>query len=142
MTSRLILMSNLSLVLQVLFGLSISGIILPLCLLRLIHRLTIDGQISKPSSPTLLDSDKDKDKKKIVKIQADNCCTIFLRNWLRKFWLLANVDHLCFPLIAYTLFIAVGPWAIGYFLQDDIGVLFSWGMYINGMDYLQLFLVV
>ena len=124
-------MSNLTLVLQVLFALSISGAVLPLCLLRLVHRLTADGQIPKPASPTLLDKEGENEKKRIV-VRGDNCCTIFLRNWLRRFWLLANVNHLCYPMIGYVLFIAVGPWAIGYFLGDNIGVVFSWGMYIKG----------
>ena len=130
MISRVILMSNLTLVLQVLFALSISGVVLPLCLLRLVHRLTIDGQIPKPSSPPLLDSKRAKEKK--IVMHGDNCCTMFLRNWLRRFWLLANINHLCYPMIGYVLFIAVGPWAIGYFLGNNVGVVFSWGMYIKG----------
>ena len=134
--SRMILMSNLTLVLQVLFALSISGVVLPLCLLRLIHRLTVDGQISKPSSPLVSDSEEETDSKRVV-VRPFNCFSVCLRIWLRRFWLLANIDHLCYPLIGYVLYIAVGPWAIGYFLGNNVGVLFSWGMYIKG-NYTQL----
>ena len=129
--SRIILMSNLTLVLQVLFSLSISGVVLPLCLLRLVHRLTIDGQISKPSSPLISDSEEETENNRVV-IRPCSCVTNCLQIWLRRFWLLANINHLCFPLVGYVTFIAVGPWSIGYFLGNNIGILFSWGMYIRG----------
>ena len=131
--SRAILMSNLSLVLQVLFALSIAGLVLPLCLLRFVHRLTLDGQISKPASPLILDAEEDASpKQERVVVRPCNCFSKCLRKWLRRFWLIANINHLCYPLIGYVLYIAIGPWAIGYFLEDNVGVLFSWGMYIKG----------
>ena len=123
--SRAILMSNLSKVLQVLFSLSIAGLVLPLCLLRLVHRLTVDGQISKPASPSLLsDSEEEPPKKNRVVVQPCNCFTVCLRKWLRRFWLLANVNHLCYPLLGYVLYVAVGPWAVGYFIGDNVGAVF------------------
>jgi hypothetical protein len=125
-------MSNLSKVLQVLFSLSIAGLVLPLCLLRLVHRLTVDGQISKPVSPLLSDSEEESPKKNRVVVRPCNCFTVCLRKWLRRFWLLANINHLCYPLIGYVIYVAVGPWAVGYLIGDNIGAVFSWGMYIKG----------
>ena len=138
--SRAILMSNLSMVLQVLFALSIAGLVLPLCLLRFVHRLTLDGQISKPASPLLSDAEEDASpKKERIVVRPCNCISVCLRKWLRRFWLLANINHLCYPLIGYVLFIAVGPWSVGYFLGDHVGVIFSWGMYIKGKITCQIF---
>ena len=138
--SRAILMSNLSMVLQVLFALSIAGLVLPLCLLRFVHRLTLDGQISKPASPLLSDAEEDASpKKERIVVRPCNCISVCLRKWLRRFWLLANINHLCYPLIGYVLFIAVGPWSVGYFLGDHVGVIFSWGMYIKGTISYQIF---
>ena len=126
-------MSNLSVVLQVLFALSIAGLVLPLCLLRLVHRLTLDGQISKPVSPLLSDEEEDASpKKERIVVRPCNCFSVCLRKWLRRFWVLANINHLCYPMVGYVLFIAVGPWAVGCFLGDHVGVVFSWGMYIKG----------
>ena len=126
-------MSNLSVVLQVLFALSIAGLVLPLCLLRLVHRLTLDGQISKPVSPLLSDEEEDASpKKERIVLRPCNCFSVCLRKWLRRFWVLANINHLCYPMLGYVLFIAVGPWAVGCFLGDHVGVVFSWGMYIKG----------
>ena len=130
--SRAILMSNLSKILQVLFALSIAGLVLPLCLLRLIHRLTVDGQISKPASPLISDSEEETQKTNRVVVRPCSCFTVCLRKWLRRFWLLANINHLCYPLLGYVLYIAVGPWAVGYFIGDNVGALFSWGMYVKG----------
>ena len=41
-------------------------------------------------------------------------------------------DKWFFPLILAPLFIALGPWTLGYLLDDDLGLLFSWGLLIDG----------
>lgn len=32
----------------------------------------------------------------------------------------------------YTLYIGVGPWSVGYIIDDNLGVIFAWGIFING----------
>ena len=45
---------------------------------------------------------------------------------------MANLDRIFYPTMLYLLTVAFGPWGIGYFLQDEIGIVFSLGIYING----------
>ena len=45
---------------------------------------------------------------------------------------MSNVDHIFFPVAAYLGLVTLGPWGIGYFLDDEVGVLFAWGMWVNG----------
>lgn len=35
-------------------------------------------------------------------------------------------------LVLYPVFLAVGPWSIGYIVEDHIGAIFAWGIFVNG----------
>ena len=54
------------------------------------------------------------------------------RRFLFKLYLLSSVDRIFYPLIAIPLYGTVGPWFVGYVLDDHIGVCFVWGMIIEG----------
>ncbi|QQP37988.1 Transmembrane protein 62like, partial [Caligus rogercresseyi] len=46
--------------------------------------------------------------------------------------LLSSHRELLLPLVVYILYIQFGPWAVGYFISDRLGILFAWGMFIDG----------
>ncbi|RLU16625.1 hypothetical protein DMN91_010693 [Ooceraea biroi] len=50
-------------------------------------------------------------------------------------WILSTVDRLYFGLILYSLYLTVGPWTVGEIIENHIGVIFVWGIFI-GNEYL------
>lgn len=56
------------------------------------------------------------------------CCNI----WLRKLWMLSAVDLTFWPVVLYPLYVAFGPWSIGYLVEDHIGIVFLWGIFVDG----------
>ncbi|KAK9885653.1 hypothetical protein WA026_012417 [Henosepilachna vigintioctopunctata] len=52
--------------------------------------------------------------------------------WIRKLCLLSTIDRIFWPLVLYPLYLCVGPWSIGYIIEEHIGVIFAWGIYIRG----------
>ncbi|XP_029050433.2 transmembrane protein 62-like [Osmia bicornis bicornis] len=105
---RLILMSNVSVIFQFLFGTVLVLVVIPLCLLRFLHILCEKNQMHRPR----------------FKIK-------FIQAWLRKLWILSTVDRLFFPLVLYTLYLTVGPWAIGEVIENHTGVIFAWGTFVK-----------
>ncbi|KAJ8952061.1 hypothetical protein NQ318_010971 [Aromia moschata] len=66
---------------------------------------------------------------KIVKPRVRrNCCS----TWLRKFWVLSTVDRIFWPIVLYPLFLTFGPWSIGYIVENHLGAIFAWGIFVNG----------
>ena len=109
---RLILMSNVSSIFQFLFGTVLALLVVPLCLLRLLHILCERKQMHRPR----------------LRIK-------FFHSWLRKLWILSTVDRLFFPLVFYALYLTVGPWAIGEVIDNHTGIIFAWGTFV-GNSYL------
>ncbi|XP_043584753.1 transmembrane protein 62-like isoform X2 [Bombus pyrosoma] len=105
---RLILMSNISNIFQFLFGTVLVLLVIPLCVLRFLHILCERKQMHRPR----------------FKIQ-------FFYSWVRKLWILSTVDRLFFPLVLYTLYLTVGPWAVGEVIENQTGVIFAWGTFIG-----------
>ncbi|CAH0385963.1 unnamed protein product [Bemisia tabaci] len=106
--ARLLLMANFSSAFQVMFGIMIVSSIIPLCLVRFIDHKIKNGNMKKP----------------IVGV-------VFFKNWIRRLWLLGNIDQFFFPLIFYPLFLAFGPWCVGEIVEGHIGVIFAWGILVN-----------
>jgi hypothetical protein len=44
----------------------------------------------------------------------------------------ASNDAIFAPVGIAALYVSFGPWAVGYFLEDHAGLLFPWGLLING----------
>ncbi|XP_003484897.1 transmembrane protein 62 [Bombus impatiens] len=105
---RLILMSNVSNIFQFLFGTVLVLLVIPLCVLRFLHILCERKQMHRPR----------------FRIQ-------FFYSWVRKLWILSTVDRLFFPLVLYTLYLTVGPWAVGEVIENQTGVIFAWGTFIG-----------
>lgn len=51
---------------------------------------------------------------------------------IKKLWILSNVDLIFWVLVLYPVFLAFGPWSIGYLVEDHIGAIFAWGIFVNG----------
>lgn len=83
--------------------------ILPLLILRHIHHKILLGKSSKV-----------------------NLKRHFFRQWLRKLWLVSNIDSIFYPLIIYEVYLIIGPWFVGEVLEGHIGAIFSWGIIVNG----------
>ncbi|MPC58595.1 Transmembrane protein 62 [Portunus trituberculatus] len=55
----------------------------------------------------------------------------FFDLWLRKLWVLVSVDRLFWPLVVSAVYVPVGPWFVGEVIEDHIGVVFAWGIFVN-----------
>lgn len=106
---RLALMTNISTTFQFLFGMAMICSVVPLCCLRM---LNIRHRVQRASVPKTSIS--------------------FIKWWVRKLWLVANTDRFFIPLILYPLYLAFGPWSIGEVIEGHIGVIFAWGLFVNG----------
>lgn len=102
-------MSDASIIFRVLFGFSLSICIVPLVFFRGWHILTSSGRLNRPKI---------------------NCR--YPRSLFRRFWLLSTVDRIFLPLIGYCFYLTVGPWSIGEVIDNHMGIIFSWGIYVNG----------
>ena len=45
---------------------------------------------------------------------------------------IAKNDALFYAFVLSALYISMGPWALGYFLDESLGLLFPWGLWIDG----------
>ncbi|XP_054715179.1 transmembrane protein 62-like [Uloborus diversus] len=63
-------------------------------------------------------------------IQADSekscCCRL-----LFKLSLLASIDMIFWPIVFGALYVAIGPWFVGYIIDDQVSVCFIWGIFIG-----------
>jgi len=112
--ARVVLLTNLMTFTQSCFALAMAGIVLPLCFLRAKHYLTVQGYLKRPRRPS------------------ENCGLVgrILRRIERRFWLISAIDQLFYPIVLAPIYLLIGPWAVGYFIEDTFGVLFSWGLYL------------
>jgi hypothetical protein len=46
-------------------------------------------------------------------------------------WIMATIDSLFYSVILGPIYLLLGPWAVGYFLEESPGVLFFWGLYVE-----------
>lgn len=106
--ARFVLMSDASVVFRILFGIALSLCVVPLCFFRMWHVLTVCGRLARPRFQR------------------------FARSLCRRFWILSSVNRLFVPIVLYCLYLTVGPWSIGEVIDGHMGVIFSWGIYVNG----------
>ncbi|XP_046474147.1 transmembrane protein 62 [Neodiprion pinetum] len=109
---RMLLMSNISHFFQVLFGTMLILLVVPLSVLRFLHKLCESGKLQRPR----------------IRIK------VFQR-WIRKLWILSTIDRLFYPLVLYALYLTVGPWSIGEIIENHTGMIFAWGTWV-GSSYL------
>ena len=56
----------------------------------------------------------------------------------KALWIVSNTNQLFYSVVIYFIMVAFGPWGLGYFLDDGLGVVFAWGMIVNGECYCTL----
>lgn len=70
------------------------------------------------------------------------CCPFQVGEWsrvkcaclkllLRKFLVFSGIKKLFYPVLAYSIYLCVGPWLAGYLIDDRIGVVFAWGTFFQ-----------
>lgn len=47
-------------------------------------------------------------------------------------WILSTVDRLIFPIVGYCLYLTCGPWSFGEVIDGHLGIVFVWGIFVNG----------
>lgn len=57
----------------------------------------------------------------------------WLRLLVRRFWLLCSVNRLFYPLLAFYLYILLGPWTVGEVVDGHLGWVFLWGIFVKGV---------
>lgn len=45
---------------------------------------------------------------------------------------MSTMNTFFWALVLYPIFLAIGPWSIGYLVENHIGVVFAWGIFVNG----------
>ncbi|KAF2887291.1 hypothetical protein ILUMI_18882, partial [Ignelater luminosus] len=112
MLSRIALMTNASTVVTMfkcIFGALLVVSVIPLCVLRFLHKLAKERKIERPTLKR-------------------GCCKV----WTRKLWILSTIDRIFWPLIFYSIYLTIGPLLIGYIVEDHFGAIFVWGILVNG----------
>lgn len=51
---------------------------------------------------------------------------------VQRYWLVSAVDRIFWPLILYCLYIAFGPWVFCSVIDGHDGIIFAWGIYVQG----------
>ncbi|GFR04818.1 transmembrane protein 62 [Trichonephila clavata] len=105
--ARLALMGHIS-VGQAIFGVTLLITLLPLCIMK-IYLCFGKGEGIKSKSERG-----------------------FCRRMLFKLSLLASVEIVFWPVVIVALYVAIGPWFVGYIIDDHIGVCFVWGIFLAG----------
>ncbi|XP_063982215.1 transmembrane protein 62-like [Diachasmimorpha longicaudata] len=109
---KFLLMSDASRIFAIAFGVMLVLNVIPLCVLRVCHKLVLMKKMQRPR----------------LRIR---CFHIFVR----KVWITSTINYLFWPMVLYPLYLVFGPWAAGEVIEDSFGVIFAWGMYI-GNSYL------
>lgn len=125
--ARILLMLSFTALMQVLYGLAVVSCTLPYCFLRYMNKQALE---SKRRLPALKNT--------------------FAHRWLRRMWILSNIDTFFYPIVLYPLYISIGPWAVAEMLDGEYGLIFIWGIFVKktylpgsltyGYAFLQLFL--
>ncbi|XP_050451450.1 transmembrane protein 62-like isoform X2 [Cataglyphis hispanica] len=105
---KLVLMFNVVYIFRFLFAVTLAISIVPLCLLRFLHMYYKNRHMHRPR----------------LRIK-------FFHWWLRKLWILSTIDKAFYGLMLYSLYLTIGPWTVGEIIEDHIGVIFIWGIFIG-----------
>ncbi|XP_024218565.1 transmembrane protein 62 isoform X2 [Halyomorpha halys] len=108
--SKILLMLKFNTILQVWFGLAVTFCILPFCLLRYLNKQVLDGKLE------------------LECLRKDS----FIHHWLKSLWILSNMNSLFYPMFLYPIYITIGPWAIAELVEGHYGLIFLWGIFVNG----------
>lgn len=108
--ARMVLMSDASMIFRFLFGFALSMCVVPLCFFRAWHMLAVAGRLARP--------------------RMSNCR--YPRSLCRRFWIMSSINRIFFPVVCYCFYLTVGPWSIGEVIDGHMGIIFSWGIYVNG----------
>lgn len=65
-------------------------------------------------------------------MSGDNFLVKWLNTWVQRLWLVARTNTIYYTLLSFLLYITFGPWFVGDFLSDHVGVLFVWGTFVKG----------
>ncbi len=71
-------------------------------------------------------------KRFVVSFIPCNLVRTIVLGYFRRFALLTSIDYIFWMLVFSTAYVAVGPWFLGEILEDNLGVCFIWGIYVNG----------
>ncbi|XP_058450180.1 transmembrane protein 62-like [Malaya genurostris] len=107
--ARFVLMYDTNKIFQAFFSVALICCLLPLCVFRIWHMLVRYGAVPRPRIRSY-------------------CC----RGWIRKMWILSTVDRLVFPIVGYCLYLTCGPWSFGEIIDGHMGIVFVWGIFVNG----------
>lgn len=69
----------------------------------------------------------------IEKLMSTNYRLFCIPKLIKTIWIISSTNKLFYPLILGPIYLLMGPWAVGYFLTDSLGVLFFWGLYVEGV---------
>ncbi|XP_014291575.1 transmembrane protein 62 isoform X2 [Halyomorpha halys] len=107
---RMLLMIDFGSIMQVLYGLAVISCVLPYCFLRYMNKQVLDC------------------KKHLPCLRRNT----FVQRWLRRIWIISNINTLFYPIILYPIYITIGPWAVAEVLDGNYGIIFIWGIFVNG----------
>ncbi|KAJ8922672.1 hypothetical protein NQ315_007704 [Exocentrus adspersus] len=107
--SRIALMMDASSMFKTVFFSMLVLLVAPLFVIRYLHYSVTAGNMVKPR-------------------MGRSCWS----RWLRKIWILTTIDRAFWPIALYPLYLSFGPWSIGHLVEDHIGVIFAWGIFVNG----------
>ncbi|CAG9858616.1 unnamed protein product [Phyllotreta striolata] len=105
---KIALMSDVSIIFRSMFFITLCLSIVPLFAIRYIHKLVAGGKMIKP------------------KLRQSCCFSL-----LQKVWVMCTIDRMFWPIVLYPIYLAVGPWTIGYIVEDHLGSVFAWGILVN-----------
>uniref|UniRef100_A0A7G3B2B5 Uncharacterized protein n=1 Tax=Lutzomyia longipalpis TaxID=7200 RepID=A0A7G3B2B5_LUTLO len=108
--ARLVLMSDACHIFQAFFGTMLVICLLPLVIFRIWHMAVVRGKAKRP------------------RIQ-----WTFVRCWVRKLWLLSSVNRIFYPLLIFFIYLLVGPWSVADVIDGHFGVVFMWGIIVDGI---------
>uniref|UniRef100_A0A6B2E9D5 Uncharacterized protein n=1 Tax=Phlebotomus kandelakii TaxID=1109342 RepID=A0A6B2E9D5_9DIPT len=108
--ARFVLMTDACRIFQTFFATMLIICLLPLIIFRIWHMAVVRGRAKRP------------------RIQWS-----FMRCWVRRLWLLASVNRIFYPLLVFFIYLLVGPWSVADVIDGHIGVVFMWGIVVNGV---------
>lgn len=118
--ARLVLMGDFHSIVKVFFFIAVGLCTIPLCSTKIWHYLVIKGHARRPDFKSK-------------------------SSWIKRIWILSTLDWFFFLIVAYCLYLTVGPWSFGEVIDNHFSVVFVWGVLVNGallpgsLNYLQGF---
>ncbi|XP_022671622.1 transmembrane protein 62-like [Varroa destructor] len=62
----------------------------------------------------------------------NSCVACPCSRFLFQLTLLVSIDRLFYPLIAFPIYICIGPWFLGAIVEEHLGICFLWGTFVDG----------